>query len=422
MRRITKLSGGNGDGAQSSLPLAAALLGGPNSILFSQLISTLLMPSNPAYIPPIEQHYTFERINERYSKDSMALSKAMSTPSQKTQIKMPKSLLGDFNKTSGAREHSKEVKKSYNGTSIILELKGLDTMVAQAHDLNDKVSFLLEEHRGKKENTNTTSLNSTDQTDSELEVIILLESPGGSAAEYGLAAQQILRLRDEPGIQVTVIVDKVAASGGYMMACTSSPGRLYAAPFAVVGSIGVIGQTVNIHNALESWGVKPLVFRGGKHKAPVGLIGEVSEDGMKTIQKMIDKTHNAFKRHVLAARPKLAKQIDDVATGDVWLGCDALDVGLIDRVITSDEYISQRLRDGVRVLKLINYDKRRFPFAGIHPPRPVAKLFSDASNVLSKVSLLLADQVSLAKSDDVDIQASARSFTTKVQSNTQCKT
>jgi len=206
------------------------------------------------------------------------------------------------------------------------------------------------------------------------------------------------------------------------MACTSSPGRLYAAPFAVVGSIGVIGQTVNIHSALESWGVKPLVFRGGKHKAPVGLIGEVSDEGMKTIQTMIDKTHNAFKRHVLAARPKLAKQIDDVATGDVWLGCDALDVGLIDRVITSDEYIQQRLRNGVRVLKLINYDKRRFHFAGIHPQRPLAKLFADTSNVLSKISNLLSSQVSMASTESVDIQASARSFTTKLQSNIQSST
>jgi len=165
-----------------------------------------------------------------------------------------------------------------------------------------------------------------------------------------------------------------------------------------------------------------LVFRGGKHKAPVGLIGEVSDEGMKTIQTMIDKTHNAFKRHVLTARPKLAKQIDDVATGDVWLGCDALDVGLIDRIITSDEYIQQRLRNGVRVLKLINYDKRRFPFAGIHPQRTVAKLFTDASNILSKISNLLSSQVSVAGTDSVDIQASARSFTTKLQSNIQCST
>jgi serine protease SohB len=79
-------------------------------------------------------------------------------------------------------------------------------------------------------------------------------------------------------MRVTVCVDKVAASGGYMMACMASPGFLFAAPFAVVGSIGVLGQALNIHNTLLSWGVQSLVFRGGKDKAPVGLVGEVTKE------------------------------------------------------------------------------------------------------------------------------------------------
>lgn len=111
----------------------------------------------------------------------------------------------------------------------------------------------------------------------ELEIIILLESPGGSAADYGLGASHIKRLRTEPGIKVTICVDKVAASGGYMMACMATPGQLYCAPFAAIGSIGVIGQTLNIHNTLQNWGVKPLVFRGGKDKAPIGLVGEITK-------------------------------------------------------------------------------------------------------------------------------------------------
>ncbi|EEC48617.1 predicted protein, partial [Phaeodactylum tricornutum CCAP 1055/1] len=101
-------------------------------------------------------------------------------------------------------------------------------------------------------------------------------------------AQQLVRLRNEPGLTVTIVVDKVAASGGYMIACTASPGRLFAAPFAVVGSIGVIGQTFNIHKTLEGWGVRPLVFRGGRDKAPVGLVGEVTEEGLAKVQDMVD--------------------------------------------------------------------------------------------------------------------------------------
>lgn len=95
-----------------------------------------------------------------------------------------------------------------------------------------------------------------------------------------------------------------------MIACTSSPGCLYAAPFAVVGSIGVVGQTVNIHKVLEGWGVRSMVFRGGRHKAPLGLIGEVTKEAIENVQGMIDSTHRAFKRHVSDCRPVVAGQIE----------------------------------------------------------------------------------------------------------------
>jgi serine protease SohB len=236
--------------------------------------------------------------------------------------------------------------------------------------MRDQVSFLLSQHREQNLKTsvanvvcNTTNANSTLTT---TEIIVILDSPGGSASDYGLAAQLVLRLSHEPGMLVTVCVDKVAASGGYMMACASSPGRLYAAPFAVLGSIGVIGSTVNIHKALEGWGITPLVFRGGKDKAPVGLIGEVTKDGMAKVQSMVDATHVAFKRHVVAARPCLAEKIEELATGNVWLGYEALDVGLVDRIITSDEYIGERILDGARVLRLTKYNKPRFLFPSPH--------------------------------------------------------
>jgi serine protease SohB len=147
-----------------------------------------------------------------------------------------------------------------------------------------------------------------------------------------------------------------------MMACTASPGRLFVAPFAVVGSIGVIGQSINIHKVLEGWGVTPLVFRGGKDKAPLGLIGEVTDESIAKVQGMVDTIHTAFKQHVAAARPIISDRIDELATGDVWLGKTAVEVGLADRVITSDEYISERMMEGACILKLIRYDRPRFPF------------------------------------------------------------
>jgi len=171
-----------------------------------------------------------------------------------------------------------------------------------------------------------------------------------------------------------------------MVACTASPGRLFAAPFAVVGSIGVIGQSVNIHKALKGWGVEPLVFRGGRDKSPVGLIGEVTKEGVAKVQDVVDKTHAAFKKHVVNARPALEPCIDELATGDIWLGYNALEAGLVDRLISSDEYVGERLADGARVLKLVQLKKPKYPFSrptiGVSRAEKPQDLFS-RSDVIS---------------------------------------
>ena len=119
-----------------------------------------------------------------------------------------------------------------------------------------------------------------------------------------------------------------------MIACTSSPGRLYAAPFAVLGSIGVLGQTLNIQKTLEGWGLQPLVFRSGPDKSPIGLLGDITEEGIAKVQDMVDTTHRAFKRHIVESRPMVAANIEELATGETWLGYDALGAGLIDKIIT----------------------------------------------------------------------------------------
>lgn len=173
-----------------------------------------------------------------------------------------------------------------------------------------------------------------------------------------------------------------------MIACTSSPGRLFAAPFAILGSIGVIGQSLNIQKTLKGWGVEPLVFRGGKAKAPVGLIGDITEDGVAIVQDMIDSTHRAFKKHVVTARPLLANRIEELATGDIWLGYDAVENGLVDRLVTSDEYIGERLSQGACILKLVQLVKPRYPFS-----RPTTATFSSigaTAKVYSVLSLLLS--------------------------------
>jgi ClpP class serine protease len=320
-----------------------------------KLLMAKVMPHrmyNPAHLPPISQQYMFERLNERYVKDGMALYKAIH--SKHLDFKWPGSdppISIDVHKPklNVAVPTSSE-------TVIVLDWTNLDTSVSRMGILRDQISFLLSQYRTLAMSTTDDNATTNNNNSTDLEVLVLVESPGGSAADFGLAARQLLRLRDA-GILLTVCVDKVAASGGYMVACTSSPGRLFAAPFAVVGSIGVIGQTVNIHKVLEGWGVTPLVFRGGKDKAPVGMIGEVTPGGVEKIQKMVDATHKAFRYHVATCRPILAESIEDIGTGDTWLGYDALQHKLIDRITTSDEYIGERISQGARVLKMISYQR-----------------------------------------------------------------
>jgi ClpP class serine protease len=372
--------------------LAGAILAGPNGVLLTRLM-TRLLHQDTAYIPPIEQHWTFERINERYDKDVGAYRKAMTTFGSRTLEAAPTlhSVLDGIIKTV-------PLGVAANGTAILLDMTGLDESVSTLSVIRDQVSFLIHTHRWRRdvnakismaptdttlasENTNTTTENTTTATNNsststnetmaqpsntpgplpELEIIVLLESSGGEVGAYGMAAEQIQRLRNEPGMTVTICVDRVAASGGYMMACCASEGRLFAAPFAVLGSIGVFGSIVNIHNALERLGVQPVVLKAGKNKAPLGMLGPVTAEGKANIQSMLDKTHIAFKRHVLTSRPNLTNTIDDIATGDIWLGCDALDIGLVDRLVSSDKYIGERMENNVRVLKLVkNVPKWRF--------------------------------------------------------------
>jgi len=338
----------------STVLLIGRLTGHSNLAL---ILSSFLGPSNPAYLPPVNQHYTFENLNNRYQKDRLALTKAIHGD-RKPISGIRLDLSNMTNSTLTAKEFAAQLlhpsmllnqqqnnnKNDYNSTIIVLDWSTrLDASVSCMDELRDEVSFLIREFYSTtaNDNINTTSF----------EIVILLQSPGGSAADYALAAQQLLRLR-QAGLVVTCCVDKVAASGGYMIGCCASPGCLFAAPLAVLGSIGVYSESVNLYRVLEGWGVQPLTFRGGRDKAPLSLIGEVTKEGKRKVQDMVDDTHRAFKRHVVESRPVLSDTIDDIATGDVFLGYDALKNGLIDRIITSDEYIGERIQEGARVLKL----------------------------------------------------------------------
>lgn len=166
------------------------------------------------------------------------------------------------------------------------------------------------------------------------EVLVRVESGGGLVHAYGLAAAQLMRIRSG-GLKLTVAVDKVAASGGYMMACVAD--RIIAAPFAVLGSIGVIAQLPNFHRLLKRHEIDFEQFMAGDHKRTVTLFGENTDDGRARFQQEIEETHVLFKQFIRQHRPSV--DLDRLATGQHWYGSRALDLGLADELMTSDEYL-----------------------------------------------------------------------------------
>ena len=169
------------------------------------------------------------------------------------------------------------------------------------------------------------------------EVVLRLESGGGMVHSYGLASSQLARIRDAK-IPLTVCVDKVAASGGYMMACIGD--KILSAPFAVLGSIGVVAQLPNIHRLLKKNNIDVEILTAGEHKRTLTMLGENTEQGREKFLQDLQTTHELFKRFVVRYRPQL--DIDAVATGEVWLGTDAQAQQLVDQLQTSDEYLSKR--------------------------------------------------------------------------------
>lgn len=166
------------------------------------------------------------------------------------------------------------------------------------------------------------------------EVVVKVESPGGMVHGYGLAASQLKRIRDR-GILLTVSVDKVAASGGYMMACVAD--KILAAPFALLGSIGVIAQLPNFNKLLKKHDIDYEQIMAGQYKRTLSLFGENTKEGRQKMQQEVDETHVLFKEFVATNRPVV--DIDLLATGETWYGVRAKDVRLVDEIITSDDYL-----------------------------------------------------------------------------------
>ncbi|AUD78366.1 protease SohB [Kangiella profundi] len=170
------------------------------------------------------------------------------------------------------------------------------------------------------------------------EVMVRLESPGGLVHSYGLAASQLKRIRDA-GLKLTISVDQVAASGGYMMACVAD--ELVAAPFAVVGSIGVVAEIPNFNRLLQKANIDYEQHTAGQYKRTLTMFGQNTTVAREKFKQELEDTHQLFKTFIHENRPNL--DLDKVATGEHWYGRQALELGLVDKILTSDDVILDAL-------------------------------------------------------------------------------
>ncbi len=258
-----------------------------------------------------EGHIEVEHLNERFDDMRQALREAVLDKHELKQLAKEEKQAAKL-KAKSAEEQSPR-KRLY-----VIDFDG-DIKASQVEPLREEVSAVLTMARP------------------EDEVLVRLESAGGMVHSYGLAASQLARIREQ-GVPLTVAVDKVAASGGYMMACIGN--RILAAPFAVLGSIGVVAQIPNFHRLLKKNDVDVELLTAGEYKRTLTMFGQNTDKGRQKFIEDLEDTHQLFKSFVAEQRPVV--DIEKVATGEVWYGQQALAEQLVDEVMTSDQYLQQQ--------------------------------------------------------------------------------
>lgn len=199
------------------------------------------------------------------------------------------------------------------------------------------------------------------------EVVIKIESGGGAVNAYGLAASQLQRLKDK-NINLTACIDKIAASGGYLMASVAN--KVIAAPFAIIGSIGVVAQLPNFHRWLKKHNIDVEIITAGEYKRTLTLFGQNTDKGREKFSEEIHCIHEAFKQHIINHRPQV--DLEKVANGEFWLANEAYQLKLVDKLATSDDYLLDRLETH----KLFALEKESKPTVVERLFKPAAKIFS----------------------------------------------
>ncbi len=238
----------------------------------------------------------------------------------------------------------------------ILDFKG-DMEASQVHLLREEISILLKTADPKKD-----------------EIIVKLNNRGGVVHNHGLGASQLQRLRDH-GFHLTVCVDEVAGSGGYLMACVAN--KILAAPFAVIGSIGVLAQVPNFYRFLQKQNVDYEEHSAGEHKRTLTLFGKTTDEKREKLKEQLEEIHTHFKNYITKYRPQV--DLSKIATGEHWLGIRAKELGLIDDIIVSDDYILSLLDNK----KVYQVNLKEEELKGLH------KLLSKKIEQISTSGLLM---------------------------------
>jgi serine protease SohB len=256
-----------------------------------------------------DEHLEVKNLNHKYEQMALALQSAMLPKKAFKQV---------IKKTKAEHKAEDQVQPSEEANKrhvFVLNFKG-DIRASQVSSLREEISAVLK-------------VAAPDD-----EVVVALESGGGTVHGYGLGASQLQRIRDR-GIKLTVAVDKIAASGGYMMACVAN--QVIAAPFAIIGSIGVIAQIPNFHRLLKKHDIDYEQIVAGEHKRTLTMFGENTDEDREKLREEIEEAHELFKTFVSEHREQV--DLNAISTGEHWYGRRALELNLIDKLETSDDYL-----------------------------------------------------------------------------------
>lgn len=273
------------------------------------VLATILALKAKAKAESEEGVIEIKKLNEKFDKLALTINDTIKTKEEKKAEKLA------AKKEAKNKKKSKDTESSFKKRLFVLIFNG-DIKASAVEELRETITSVL--------------LSATKKD----HVLVRLDSAGGIVNAYGLAASQLQRLRDAK-IPLTISIDKIAASGGYMMACVAN--EIIAAPFAIIGSIGVVAQLPNFHRWLQKNDIDFEQITAGEYKRTLTVFGKNTDKDRFKMQEDVNDTHDLFKTFVKANRPYV--EIDEVATGEHWFGAQCIEKKLVDKLQTSDDYL-----------------------------------------------------------------------------------